>query len=78
MRELTVAELDLSGLIKKSETVMWGNACAEPLTLTEALVEQRKSLDSVIIFMASAFSNTFSPEHAEDLTFISTGGENSL
>ncbi|WP_339635941.1 acetyl-CoA hydrolase/transferase C-terminal domain-containing protein [uncultured Sneathiella sp.] len=74
MRELTVAELDLSGLIKKSETVMWGNACAEPLTLTEALVEQRKSLDSVIIFMASAFSNTFSPEHAEDLTFISTGG----
>ncbi|TNE33813.1 MAG: acetyl-CoA hydrolase/transferase family protein [Alphaproteobacteria bacterium] len=74
MRELVISELDLSGLIKKSETVMWGNACAEPLTLTEALVAQRKSLDNVNVFMASAFSNTFSPEHAEDLTFISTGG----
>jgi len=74
MRELALAELDLSAIFKTSETVMWGNACAEPLTLTEALVDQRKSLDNVNVFMASIFSNTFSPEHAEDLTFISTGG----
>lgn len=74
MRELTVEELDLSSLIRKSETVMWGNACAEPLTLTETLIAQRKNLDNVNVFLASAFSNTLSPEHAEDLSFISTGG----
>ncbi|MAZ04400.1 MAG: acetyl-CoA hydrolase [Sneathiella sp.] len=74
MRELKIEELDLSNLIRKSETVMWGGACAEPLTLTEALVSQRKSLNNVNVFLASAFSNTLSPEHAEDLTFISTGG----
>ena len=74
MRELKIEELDLSSLIRKSETVMWGGACAEPLTLTEALVAQRKSLDNVNVFLASAFSNTLSPEHSDDLTFISTGG----
>ena len=74
MKELDITELDLASLIKKSETVTWGNACAEPLTLTEALVAQRKKLDDVHVFFGSAFSKTFSPEHAEDLTFMSTGG----
>lgn len=74
MRELTLAELDLSSLIKKSETITWGNACAEPLTLTEALVAQRKNLNDVSVFFGAVFSNTFKPEHAEDIKFTSTGG----
>ena len=74
MQEISIKELDLSSLIRPSETVVWGNACAEPLTLTNALIEQRSSLDRVNVFLASAFSNTLSPEYADHLTFISTGG----
>lgn len=74
MKELDIAELDLSALIKKSETITWGNACAEPLTLTEALVAQRHNLEDVRVFFGASFSKTFAPEHADKIKFMSTGG----
>ena len=46
----SVDELDLSAWIRPGDLITWGQACAEPVTLTEALAGQRKLLGGVRCF----------------------------
>ena len=59
MKRLDIGELDLGAIVRAGDQIIWGQACAEPLTLTEALVEQRARLGGVSVFMGSCFSSTF-------------------
>src|SRR3546814_10756983 len=54
------------GIIRKGDAILWGQACAEPLTLTEALVAQRAEIGGVNVFLGSGFSNTLRPEHRSE------------
>ena len=67
--EIPPDALDLAQFIKPNDVVVVGQGCAEPLTLTEALVRQRAAIGHCRVFLGPAFAGTFRPEHADHLGF---------
>jgi acyl-CoA hydrolase len=63
--------LDLTRYIRPGDTVAWGQACAEPLTLTEALAAQRGELGGVRCFTGISTAAATSPHHLDHLSFVS-------
>jgi hypothetical protein len=57
------AELDLARYIRPGALVAWGQGCAEPLTLTEALAGQRQRLGGVRCFSGISTTAAVRPEH---------------
>ena len=68
---------DLGSYIRDGDTVLFGQAAAEPLTLTRALVAQRQSLGQLKVFLGITLSDTFKPEHADHFHFMSYCGAGS-
>ena len=75
-----IAGLDLRPWIRPGDTVMWGQANTEPLTLTRALVAQRRALAPLRLFLGIGASDTLRPEHADSFRFMAygAGGTNRL
>lgn len=73
MKRVEASALDLSEIIRPGDQIIWGQACGEPQTLTEALVAQRAVLGGVSVFMGASFSNTFRPEHSDFIRFQAFG-----
>lgn len=69
-----VSSLDLASYIRPGDLVVWGQGCAEPLTLTEALAAQRSRLGGVRCFTGVSSSAAVRPENCDYLTFISYSG----
>ena len=59
--------LDLASVIRPSDGVVFGQACAEPQSLVEALVAQRAAYSGATLFMGVNWSGTVRPEHADHL-----------
>jgi acyl-CoA hydrolase len=70
--------LDLQGIVKPGDHIMWSHACGEPLTLIEALLSQRARLGRVHAFAATGFSNVLKPGHADHIAFSSMGAMGAL
>jgi acetyl-CoA hydrolase len=68
---------DLTSVIRPGDGIVWGQACAEPQTLVEAVVAQRASFSGARIFLGSSFSGLLKPEHADHLRFTSYCGTGS-
>ena len=66
-----LAALDLARYIRPGDLVAWGQGCAEPLTLTEALADQRKQLGGVRCFTGISTTAAVRPEHCDYLSFTS-------
>ena len=66
--------VELSSLIRPGDALVWGQACAEPQTLVEAVVSQRASLGGVGCFLGSSYSGLVKPEHADHLVLSSYCG----
>lgn len=69
----------LQQLLRPGDTLWWGQATAEPLTLTRALVAHRHALAQggrLRVFVGIGASDTLQPEHADVLDFFgySAGG----
>lgn len=69
----------LRALLRPGDTIWWGQAMAEPLTLTRALVEHRHALAQggrLRIFASYGASDTLRPEHADvfDIGGVIAGG----
>jgi acyl-CoA hydrolase len=56
---------------------MWGQACAEPQTLVEALLAERAALSGCSVFVGSSYSGLLRPEHADHLRLASYCGTGS-
>jgi acyl-CoA hydrolase len=67
-------DVDLAGLIRPGETICWGQASAEPLTLTEALMAQRQGLGGVRAFTGIGWNPTTDPVHGDVIDFVAYGG----
>jgi acyl-CoA hydrolase len=67
--EIAPNNLELAHFIRPGDAVVVGQACAEPLTLTEALASQRAVIGGCRVFLGPAFAGTFRPEHADHLAF---------
>lgn len=72
--EVAPGELDLTRILRSGDSVLWGQATSEPLTLTEALVRQRAEIGRVNVFVGPIFSNTVRPEHSDHISVTSYGG----
>jgi len=59
--------MDLAPHIRPGDGVIFGQACAEPQTLTEALVAQRAEFSGASLFMGVNWSGIVKPEHADHL-----------
>lgn len=68
------APLDFSRYLCSGDTVMWGQATAEPLTLTRALVAQRHQLGRLRLVLGIDLSRTLLAEHADAFDFVSYCG----
>jgi len=61
------ANLELRSVLRPCDGILWGQAGAEPQTLTEALVEQRAALGGVSVFLGINYAGIVKPEHADHL-----------
>jgi acyl-CoA hydrolase len=68
---IDLGSLDLTRYIRAGDLVAWSQACAEPLTLTEALASQRKELGGIRCFAGISSSPAVHPDHADYLAFAS-------
>lgn len=71
VREEDARSFSLDRYIKAGDTISWGQASAEPTTLTALLVEQRATLGGVRCILGIPVADTFRPEHADHLAFLS-------
>lgn len=63
----------LQALIRPGDTLWWGQATAEPLTLTRALVENRHALargGRLRVFVGMGVSDTLAPAQADAIDFF--------
>lgn len=65
------AGLEYARYLRRGDTVAWGQACGEPLSLTEALMAQRASVPGLRCFLGIPCADTARPEHADYLRFAS-------
>lgn len=68
-----VASINFSGLIRESDLVVCGQATAEPITLTKALMAQAPDLPPFRMMVGPVFSDTFSPSCAPSVSLQSYG-----
>lgn len=73
MEILDLASLRLVDYVRRGDTVMWGQVCGEPQTLTETLVAQRGEIGSFSIFLGAGFSNTLQPAHSDHIEMRGLG-----
>jgi acyl-CoA hydrolase len=66
--------VDLSSVIRPGDGILWGQACAEPQTLVEALIAQRAAFSGATVFLGASFSGLVKPAHADHLRFTSYCG----
>jgi acyl-CoA hydrolase len=65
------ATLDLARYVRPGALVAWGQGCAEPLTLTEALAGQRARLGGIRCFSGISTTAAVRPEYCDYLSFSS-------
>ncbi|GGL10041.1 acetyl-CoA hydrolase/transferase family protein [Nocardia jinanensis] len=75
--DVDAADLELRRWIRSGDMVVWGQSCAEPQTLTEALVSQRAELGSLLGFPGIPATRTVRPEHGDHLSLLSYCGTGS-
>lgn len=69
-----IGSLDLARYIRPGDLVVWGQGNAEPLSLTQALAEQRKQLGGVRCFTGVSSSAAVRAEYCDHLSFSSYSG----
>ena len=78
---IAAGDPDYAQWLRPGDTVLWGQANAEPLTLTRALVAQRHALGRLRLVLGIDRAGTVLPEHADSFDFVSycgTGGNRQL
>jgi acetyl-CoA hydrolase len=76
-KELTVQSIDFSEIVKPGDTVTWGQGGAEPLPLTDALMNQRHRIGAFEVFLGFSHSPTPKGEFADRVSFSSYCGTGS-
>jgi acyl-CoA hydrolase len=71
--EIAADAIDLTSIVRPGDTVIWSQGPSEPLSLTQALVSQRRGIGKFRAFMGSCYSKTFEPAQADYIDFIGLG-----
>jgi acetyl-CoA hydrolase len=73
-----IDDLELSRWIRPGDGLVWGQACAEPVTLTAALAGQAPALGPLTAFVGVTYADAFDPAAAPGVRLLSyaAGGRN--
>ena len=66
--------IDLASVVRPGDGIIIGQACAEPQTLVEALVEQRKQISGCSLFLGVNYAGIVKASHSDHLRLSSYGG----
>ena len=66
--------VDLARVIRPGDGIVVAQACAEPQSLTEALVAQREAFAGATLFLGVNYSGIVKPQHADHLRLTSYCG----
>ncbi len=80
-KTLELNALDLGAIVRPGDSVMWGQADAEPLPLTQALMAQRHAIGNFNVFLGITYSDTLRVEFADCIRFSAycgSGGNRAL
>lgn len=69
--EVSIDDLDFTHLVRKGDLVGWGQAGAEPLSLTERLMAQRHDIGGFRSFIGMSLSGTANEANADSVSFES-------
>ena len=75
--ELELNALDLGAIVCPGDSVMWGQADAEPVPLTQALMAQRHAIGNFNVFLGISYSDTLKTEYADCIRFSGYAGTGS-
>lgn len=70
IQPIAAADVDLSAFVRPGDTLMWGQAAAEPLSLIASLVEQRHRFARTRVFLGVGQSELLKPEHSDAIDFV--------
>ncbi|OAN52524.1 MULTISPECIES: acetyl-CoA hydrolase/transferase family protein [unclassified Sphingobium] len=65
-------------MLRAGDAIVFGQACGEPTSLVEALIEQGAGIRGLTAFIATSFSGLFTPESAESFALSSMGAIGTL
>src|ERR1700722_772319 len=71
--ELTAGAVNIANILRTGDTVIWSQGPSEPLSLTEAMVAQRKQVGRFRAILGSSYSRTFEPSQADSIEFVGLG-----
>ncbi|MFD1814654.1 acetyl-CoA hydrolase/transferase family protein [Rhodococcus gannanensis] len=71
-------DIDLRALLRPGDRIVIGQACGEPTTLLEALIEQGGDIGGLSAFVATSFSGVFTPDSARGVRLSSMGAIGAL
>jgi acyl-CoA hydrolase len=70
--------VDLRGILRPGDRIVIGQACGEPTTLVEALLEQGPAIGGLSAFIATSFSGLFTPSSTQGIEVASMGAIGTL
>lgn len=70
--------IDLRSIVRSGDRIVWGQACGEPTSLIEALMEQAEAIGGVTAFAGSSFSRLLTPDASAHIDMSSMGAIGSL
>jgi len=65
---------DLRQVVRRDDMVMWGQAAAEPVALTTALMHQRHAIGALRVFIGATWSALLTTELTDCVSFLSYCG----
>jgi acetyl-CoA hydrolase len=71
---LELDALDLGAIVRPGDQLMWGQADAEPLPLTRALMAQRHAIGDFGVFLGISYADTLNAEYADCIRFSGYAG----
>src|SRR5690348_5772930 len=73
-KEISLHELDLAGIIRSGDHIVWGSGTGEPVQLITKFLEQRHRIGRASVFLGGiSYTDTLKPEHADVVTFSGFG-----
>jgi acyl-CoA hydrolase len=73
-KEIELRELDLAGIIRDGDHIVWGNGTGEPVQLIKKFLEQRHQIGHSNVFLGGiSYTDTLKPEHADVVSFSGFG-----
>src|SRR5260370_8347960 len=73
-KEIKLQDLDLAGIIRDGDHIIWGSGTGQPVPLIKTFLEQRHRLGHTNVFLgAISYTNILKPEPRDVLAFAGFG-----